>query len=79
MPVASRTGPELIDQIIEFPTLDVILDRDPHARPYTDQELEHLVQSERSRRAIYQTKLDKAASKRQGLTEPEKVEETGDE
>lgn len=55
--------------IITFPSLDVVLDRDPHARPYTDQELEHLVQGERGRRALYQAKTEKAAAKRQGVEE----------
>lgn len=68
--MGSVTGPELIDMIITFPSLDVVLDRDPHARPYTDQELEHLVQGERGRRALYQAKTEKAAAKRQGVEDP---------
>src|SRR4051812_26268500 len=33
------TGPELISEIIKHPTLDIFLDRDPHAQPYSDEEL----------------------------------------
>lgn len=63
-----KTGPELIDEIIADPnSLDVLLDRDPHARPYTDEELDRLIAVERARRTQLEIKEEKRKMKKQGI------------
>lgn len=58
------TGPELIAQISEHPTLDEILDRDPHASPLSDEELRAFVVSMRQDRARIEARSEEARQKR---------------
>lgn len=68
---SERDGPSIIDQIVQSPDLplDVFLDRDPHSKPYTDDELRQLVVSERANRARINLKQEKARAKKQGVEE----------
>lgn len=59
-----KTGPELIEEISKYPTLEQFLDRDPHAIPYTDVELMQLVKTERLERSLANIKNDDKKSKR---------------
>lgn len=63
------TGPELIDKIGEFPTVDILLDRDPHAEPYTINALVQLVEAFRRDRARFNIKDEKKAAKKDGIEE----------
>lgn len=59
-----KTGPELLVEISQFPTLEILLDRDPHAKPYNDEELVQLVKRERLERAMASVKDDEKRNKR---------------
>lgn len=53
-----KTGPEIIDKISEYPTLDKFLDRDPHSKPLSDTELMELITNERNWRARINVKQE---------------------
>lgn len=79
----TKTGPELMVELSAFPTLDLLLDRDPHAKPMSDAELELMVKRERAERAFQTFKQEAKKAKKQGVEElPEQAateEETDDE
>lgn len=58
-----KTGPEIVDEMQKDPTLDKFLDfldRNPHSKPYTDEELREWVEVQRQKRALYiQKEMDK--------------------
>lgn len=59
---ASLTGQERLAAIIADEsnyTLDEVMRRDPHARPFTDEELMHFVKNERSARSAIEIKKEK--------------------
>ena len=58
------TGPELIDQISQHPTLDEALDRDPHAKPLSDEELKVLLGNLRLERAGIEDRSEMRRQKR---------------
>ncbi len=60
------TGPELMDQIIQEPTLDLFLDRDPRAAPLSDQELMAVLLVTRKLRAQSMAKAETRKVKKQG-------------
>lgn len=60
MRTKSKTGPELLEEIGENPTLDQFLDRDPHSQPYTDEELLRQIEVERHNRLSYSIREDKS-------------------
>lgn len=60
--MTERTGQELLEAIINDPravTLDMVLDRDPHAVPSSDDELTRLVKTQRAERAMIDVKQEK--------------------
>lgn len=70
-----KTGPELIDIMVEHPTIDVLLDRSPYAKPYTDAELMQVIEAERRDRARFDIKSKKRQDKKDGIVdEPELTE-----
>lgn len=78
-----KTGPELMAELSQYPTLELLLDHDIHAVPMTDDQLELMVKRERAERAFQTFKQDAKKAKRQGVEElPEQAateEETDDE
>lgn len=68
-------GPELLEQIILHPTLDTFMDRDPHTRPHTDEELRQLVEVMRKERAAFLVSEQKKKEKKQGIETVEEDEE----
>ena len=71
VPVPGMTGPELVEAIGTQATLDLFLDRDPHAQPLTDEELLRLIEVERKLRLEIQAKETKRADKKAGVVEPD--------
>jgi len=65
------TGPEVIDEIIKFPTLDWALDRSPFSKPLSRDEYVEMIKIERLARAQFQLKKQKAREKKQGIEEHE--------
>lgn len=63
----NMTGPELLEYIAQFPTLDQYLDRDPYAVPLTDSELLLLIQRQRAERALFNIKEQKKRDKKAGV------------
>lgn len=63
------TGPQLVEEIGKQPTLDTLLDRDPHAKPYTDIEALAIIEAARRDRALFTIKEEKAKAKREGIEE----------
>ena len=63
------TGPELLDTIIQSPSLDRLLDRDPRAVPYTDQDLMMIIAIDRKMRAQSRAKAETRKAKKQGVEE----------
>lgn len=61
-----KLGPELMDRIVQHPTLDDFLDRNPHSVPLNDEELDQVIRFERLERAKWNVKLEKAEEKRNG-------------
>lgn len=49
----TATGPELIEAIAAHPTLDVFLDRNPHAQPYSKEEWLETINNQRKERATF--------------------------
>lgn len=64
-----ETGVEMIDKILEENSLELFLNRDPDAKPYSQEELIAFLHSERAKRAGWTVKLEKAKAKKQGVEE----------
>lgn len=69
--MVDKTGPEIMDEIIQEPTIDRFLDRSPYAEPLTDAELAELVAAMRRDRVTWNMKEDKKAAKKEGIDDPE--------
>lgn len=72
----NMTGPELMQYIAQFPTLDTYLDRDPYGVPLTDDELLLLVQKQRAERALFTLKEQKKRDKKAGIVSDDDTAET---
>lgn len=72
------TGPELVDAIAHHCSLDLLLDRDPHAEPYTDDEWLALITLEREARKLFHVKEEKKRMKKQGIEDVEPAQEDGE-
>lgn len=66
-----KTGPELIDEITQEPTLDRVMDRSPFAHPLEDTEFLELIEFERHERAQFDLKDEKRKMKKEGIEETE--------
>lgn len=79
--MVEKTGKEWMDVITQHPTLDTLLDRDPHAVPYTDEELLRFIEIMRAQRALFNIKEQEARDKKAGIVkDPEtETQETTDE
>lgn len=64
---SQSNGNQLIQEIAKFPTLDLFLDRSPLAKPYTNAELNQLLEAERHERLTYQRKVEKKRDKKKGV------------
>jgi hypothetical protein len=64
-----KTGKDLIALISEHPTLDEVLDRDPHSTPLSDDELERLIVALRQDRAAAEVKTEERRQTRKGKSE----------
>ena len=64
-----KTGPEWLSDIGNDPTIDELLDRDPHARPYTRQQLLQVVEASRRERSLFNIKNEKREAKKDGVEE----------
>lgn len=69
-----KTGPELLAEIGGHASLDLFLDRDPHAQPFSDEEFMQLIEVERKLRLEIQAKETKRAEKKAGI-EPQETEQ----
>lgn len=67
-------GPELLEQITLHPTLDLFMDRDPHAHPLSEEELRQLVEVMRKERAAFLVSEQKKKEKKQGIDIQEEPE-----
>lgn len=67
--MTTKSAPEHIAEIIVHPTLDEVLQRDPHAKPFTDAELFRFIMSQRADRARFITVGEAKRAKRQGVVE----------
>lgn len=70
------TGPELLAEIAEYPSLDAFLDRDPHSQPLSDAELALLVKRLRAERALFTIKEQQSKARRAGIEEVQNGEES---
>ena len=61
-----KTGPELMAEIASYPSLDLLLDRDPRAQPITDEELEALILRQRADRALFELRAQEKRDKKRG-------------
>lgn len=61
----------MVVEIGEEPTLNRLLDRDPHACPYSEEELRQIVAVDRRDRARWNVKMETKAMKKAGVEEPE--------
>lgn len=74
-PATFPNGMELLDHIAEYLTLDALLDRNPHAIPYTEEELLRIVQLQRADRATFNIKQEAAKNKKAGIEDSDANEE----
>lgn len=77
-PEKALTGPEQLAEIAQHVTLDALLDRDPHAVPYTDEEWLSIITQQRNARAHFNIKEERQYSRKQGV-ETEAKETTVEE
>lgn len=70
-----KTGPELIAEIAKYPTIDVVLDRNPLSKPYTDEELDAEIERQRLERTLFTVKSDERQDKRKGQEKLEASDE----
>ena len=70
-----KTAKELMDEIAQYPTLDLLLDRDPSptGRPITDAELLRELERQRLDRALFNIKEDERRDKKRGTTPIEEI------
>lgn len=59
-----KTGPQLLEEIAKFPTLELMLDRSPHTTPYSPEELLQIVERERLERTMFNIKTQERKDKR---------------
>lgn len=64
-----KTGPELIEEIGQYPTLDTILDRNPVGDPPSFEEYVLQIKRERADRALFVIKEQAAKAKKAGQEE----------
>lgn len=72
-----KTGKEWMDVITQHPTLDTLLDRDPHAVPYTDEELLRFIEIMRAQRALFTIKEQDARDKKAGVVKDDQTDPPG--
>lgn len=59
-----KTGPELMEEIARYPTLDTMLDRNPYAIPPTREEMKLQIARMRAERALFQIKEQERKDKK---------------
>ena len=59
-----KTGPELMEEIARYPTLDILMDRNPYAVPLTKEEMKLQIARMRAERALFQIKEQERKDKK---------------
>lgn len=67
--MATKTGPELLKDIADHKTLDLIMDRNPYSKPHTDVEAMQLLEIERHERLNFNFKAEKKRDKKAGIVD----------
>lgn len=62
-----KTGPELVKEVGQLNTLDVLLDRQPDK--YTDDDFRHMIETERKNRALWITVQEQKKEKKDAQSE----------